>query len=164
MRVLTALDDATLSEELTEDVGKSMDCLHSASAEPNGVALITCIDDGMASSLVSSLPLNLCEKIYLLKPDCDFEALLCLSRYKAAIIVGATMNGTTPGTVSILNGSHLLKHSGPPTRVIFLGVESEPTEVGVAATNNLQLKLPNLLNNLSFLITKVIETLERDST
>ncbi|CAN5639596.1 hypothetical protein BH10CYA1_BH10CYA1_13550 [soil metagenome] len=164
-----------------------MDCNHSSSERANGLALITCIDEELALSLFLSLPVNLAQKVCSFAPDPSFDIQQCLTRHKAAIIVDATNNGTALGTVSIIDGSHLLypsdhppfqscqgllsetislarKRGRLPTRIILFGIELGPADLYQTIENNLQPKLPNLVTKLSYLVAKVVETLDRVSS
>lgn len=160
-------------------------------AEPSGLALITIGnslrgDDGIAARLSSMLPAGMDVCKYDL--GC-YTGLLsdCLSGHKAAIIIDSTQNATAPGTVSILDLRAMLdratilnvrschgfsladelriaKNNGTlPKRIIFFGVEVDAVEWTERLSRTLELKLPQLVNNLSLLVTKVLETLQRDA-
>ncbi len=167
-------------------------CRHAKEGEPGGLALITIGsafrgDQGIAPALCNVLPARMLVGVcrFDLGSHTGFMAD-CLANHKAAIIVDSTMNGTTPGTVSILDLGTVLDHNTPinfrsshglsvveelrsakkygklPKRIIFFGVE-----VGQIAPNNglsreLQRRLPGLVDSLSFLVAKGLETLKRD--
>jgi hydrogenase maturation protease len=165
-------------------------CHHAKLPEPEGLALITTgggfsSDQGIAPALCDALPEGVLNGVcrFDLGSHVGFMAD-CLANHKAAIIIDSTMNGTAPGTVSIhdlaaglkrttpiniasQNGHsiaeelHLAKTSGKlPARTILFGVEAiGSTELSIA----LQKSIPNLVENLSLLVSKVLEALKRNS-
>lgn len=165
-------------------------CAHKEMAKPSGLALVTIgnsssREDGIASRLCNMLPEA------ALKGVCRFNlgsytGFLsdCLSGHKAAIIIDTTKNNTAPGTVSIMNLSAMLdratimniksshgffladelriakQYGTLPHRLIFFGVEVDAADcTKTVSTAN----LPQMVRNLSLLVTTVLETLRRDA-
>jgi len=111
----------------------------------------------------------------------------CLSSHKGAIIIDSTQNGTAPGTVSIMDLGAMVERTTPinirschgfsladelratkrsgrlPKRIIFFGIEINDVEVGDKLNSKLAAKLPLLVNNLSLLMTKLLETVKKDA-
>jgi hydrogenase maturation protease len=170
-----------------------MECKHALLKEPQGLALVTIGnslrgDDGIAAILSRCLPEPIAKDVCRFDLGAHSGFLEdCLACHKAAIIIDATSNGTAPGTVSIADVSHILNQASPlnfrscqgflladevrsakkrgklPTRIIFFGVEIDKTEWNDKLSADLAAKLPKLVSKLSFLVTKVAETLKRDA-
>jgi hydrogenase maturation protease len=168
------------------------ECKHALSKSPQGVALITVGkslrgDNGIAAALSRCLPEHLSKKVCRFNLG-SYTGFLedCLNCHKATIIIDSTSNGTTPGTVSILDISHILdqtallnrrtchgfsfdrelqlakkrdRKEGLPARVIFFGVEIDETDWNEELSVALEAKLPKLVSRLSFLVARVVETL-----
>ncbi len=165
----------------------NLDCVHSVAA---GLALITVGsslrgDDGLAAALSHSLPKDLCKRVCRFGLG-SYSGMLheCLIRHKAAIIIDSTNNGTASGTVSILDVSHILTQAEPlnirscqgqmlseevrlakkrgrlPKRIIFFGIEIDKADWNEKISADVETRLPKLVSQLSFLITKVVETLD----
>ncbi len=173
-------------------VSSDVSCPHKSTAEPCGLALITiaepsATDAGIASSLCDVLPASALKDVcrfYLGSVTGTLDK--CLPGHRAAIIIDTTQNGTAPGTVSIMdlrtmldraaimtiNSHHgfsiaaellALKPYGTlPKRLIFLGVEVKAVDPADNSRIALDVRMPELLNGLSLLVTKVLETLNRE--
>ncbi len=171
----------------------NMECKHKRLSEPNGLALITIGnslrgDGGVAAALSHCLPEHLAREVCRFDLG-SYSGVLqeCLIYHKAAIIIDSTSNDTAPGTVSIVDVSHILdqtellnlrschgfslseemrsakKRGRLPKRIIFFGVEIDKTDWNDKLSPELEAKLPKLVNKLSFLVAKVVETLNRDA-
>ncbi len=168
-------------------------CQHSHQAEPSGLALITVGnslrgDDGIGSSLCDVLPESVMKDVCRFDLG-SYTGYLheCLVGHKAAIIIDSTKNGTAPGTVSLMDLAAMLdratvmnvsschgfsladelriaKHYGTlPKRLIFFGVEVDAVDWTERLSSALEQKLPQLVQNLSVLVSKVVETLKRNA-
>ncbi len=168
----------------------NLECKHSRDQIAGGVALITVGsslrgDEGLATALTQSLPRELCKRVCRFDLG-SYSGFLqeCLIRHKAAIIIDSTNNGTAPGTVSILDVSHFLtqlensnirscqgqllsdevrlaKRRGRlPQQIIFFGIEIDRDVWNETISGDVKAKLPKLANQLSFLVGKIVDTLD----
>jgi hydrogenase maturation protease len=175
------------------NVSKLFKCPHTSLANPDGIALITFGnslrgDDGIASALCDILPAN------TLKTVCRFDLgsytgflADCIANHKAAIIVDATKNDNTIGTISILDLNAVLDkkdnlnlkashgvsfldelrlarvQNNLPKRIILFGVEIGNTNWQEKLSPELQKIMPALSTKLSYLITIVLEALQHNA-
>jgi hydrogenase maturation protease len=166
-------------------------CEHKAGSSQCGLALITVgnplrCDDGIAELLCDTLPPS------CLKNVCRYDIASsawrlgeCLAGHKAAIIVDATCNGTTYGTISLvdlnmalfrnsrlevnscygfslLDELRLVKQSMElPKRLMLFGVEVANTSFGRGISPNLKKEVPELAGRLSGLIQRILETMSK---
>jgi len=168
-------------------------CKHAKLTEPDGLALITIGstfrgDFGIAPALCNVLPAAVVRDVcrFDLGSNAGFIAD-SLYNHKAAIIIDSTVNGTASGTVSILDLGTILdrvtpiniplshgmsvcneiraakKHAKLPARMIFFGVEARDLDEYGCLSNKLQKRLPGLVDHLSLLVTRVLETLQRNA-
>jgi len=161
-------------------------------SEPAGLALITIGsafrgDQGIGPALCDVLPESVLQGICRFDLGSHIGFMTdCFSNHKAAIVIDSTMNGTTPGTVSILDLRASLDRAIPiniasknglliaeelrttkkggkiPNRIIFFGVEADDLGLGELRTV-IRHKMPQLVDNLAVLVSKVLETLKRDA-
>jgi len=168
--------------------GSSAACEHADLPGGSGCALISIGnslrgDDGIALKLCNLLPSQLARDV------CRFDlgpytGLLadCVVGHSTVVIVDATANGTSPGTVccidlseglenlpilnirsshgfSILDELRFAELAGyMPNRVMFFGVESAETEECEDLSLELKEKLPMLVDQLSQLVKRLQET------
>ncbi len=168
----------------------NMECKHSHSENSEGLALITVGsslrgDEGLAAALSHSLPADLHKRVCRFDLG-SYSGYLheCWISHKAAIIIDSTDNGTAPGTVSILDVSHIITQSEPlnirscqgrmlseevrlakkrgrlPRRIIFFGIEIDKSDWNEKISGEVKVRLPKLVRQLSYLVTKVVETLD----
>lgn len=167
----------------------NLECKHSDSEHAGGLAVITVGnslrgDQGLAAAISKSLPKDLRNRCCRFDLG-SYSGFLqeCLIRHKAAIIIDATKNGTAPGTVSMLDVSYILTRAESlkikscqglmlseevrsakmrgrlPKQIIFFGIEIDRSDWNEKISDDVQRKLPRLVSQLSFLISKVAETL-----
>lgn len=166
-------------------------CPHKEASAARGLALITVGDSlrgepSIASSLYGMLPKSALDNVCRFDLGPYINCLNdCLPGHVAAIIIDNTQNGTAAGTVSLIDLSAMLDRAAImnvssshgfalahelriaktcgtlPKRVILLGVEIDPVDWTKKLSPVLEAKLPQLVENLSLLVTKVLETLSR---
>ncbi len=167
----------------------NLECKHSDNEHAGGLAVITVGnslrgDHGLAAALSKSLPEDLRKSCCRFDLG-SYSGFLqeCLIRHKAAIIIDATNNGTAPGTVTMLDVSYILTQAEPlkinscqglmlseevrlakkrgrlPKQIIFFGIEIDKADWNEKISDDVQRKLPQLVNRLSFLVSKVAKTL-----
>lgn len=164
-------------------------CQHSLLPEASGLVLITIGGSlkGIGSALCNCLSASVKRDICRFDLDASTGGLdQCLAGHSAAIIIDCTQNGTTSGTISIMDLAAMLdratiinvgschgfsladelriaKNRGTlPKRLIFFGVEVSATVENDQLNSKLEEKLPQLVKNLSLLIDKVLEILKRN--
>lgn len=167
-------------------------CPHQEEEEPCGLAIVTIGNslsgDGLLASLCNMLPAAASNDVCKFDVG-SYKGCLSdrIAGHKAAIIVDSTQNGTAPGTVSLMDLSSMLnratvmnfsschgfslsdelrlaKHYGTlPNRLIFFGVEIDAVDWTDKVSPALQAKMPHLVNNLSLLVARVLETLKRSA-
>jgi hydrogenase maturation protease len=165
-------------------------CRHSAQDEPTGLCIITVGnslhgDDGISSSLCDRLPARVFEDAcrFDLGPQ-TISLSDCLRGHRAAIIIDSTCDGIAAGSVSIvdlsgmldqphlnLNSTHgcsaieelklAMQQKELPDRIIFFGIGIGEVNWKEKLSPHMEKKLPQLVNNLAFLVEKILETLKK---
>jgi len=180
-----------MNTQLTTKTLTYHQCRHAKGGEPGDLALITIGsafrgDQGIAPALCNVLSDRMLVGVCRFDLGSHIGFLPdCLANHKAAIIVDSTINGTRPGTVSILDLGTVLDQNTPinitsshglsiveelrsarknrnlPKRIIFFGVEVGQIASSNGLSRDLQRKLPGLVDSLSLLVAKALETLKR---
>jgi len=166
-------------------------CIHAKAPEPGGLAFITIgktmrgkNDDGtdLYDALSEESLGGFCR--FDLGSYTSFLAD-CLHNHKAAIIVDSTSYGTAPGTVSLIDVSAVTDGASPiniqsshgasiaeelrvaqkrgrlPKRIILLGLETAGSSAARYLDNLPKQSYAAVVANLTLLIRKVLETLQR---
>ena len=172
---------------------RSARCKHVSIQEPEGLALISIgntlrADDGVATVLCKALPQELLARVCSFDLGTHTGLLAeCLRGHKAAIIVDSTKNDFAPGSVSMLNLQSVLERpsllsvesshgfsffdelricsSGEalPERLLFFGVEASSIAWSEKLSDALETKVPQIIQRLSLLVTKILEEINEDA-
>lgn len=166
-------------------------CIHAKAPQPGGLALITighaiAGKNGDGTDLYEALSAEslggFCR--FDLGSYTSFLAD-CLHNHKAAIIVDSTSDGTAPGTVSLIDVSAITDGASPiniqsshgasiaeelrvaqklgsvPKRIILFGLETAGSSTARYLDNLPKQRYAAVVANLSLLIRKIQETLQR---
>lgn len=169
-------------------------CPHFQEVQPSGLCLITVGntlrgDDGIAVKLCDKLPEPVLNDIcrFDLGPYTSYLGA-CLHGHKGAIIIDATLNTGTPGSITMIDLNALIEDDGKintiiksthgfslvdelralkeiselPERLILLGVETGNVN-SESISPMLQAKLPQLVSNLPFIVARILETLKKNA-
>lgn len=144
-------------------------------------------DDGVAAAICQGLSKKLLANVCWFDLGTYTGHLSqCLAGHRACVIVDSTCNHAEAGTIAIMDLSAALKRSSPlqvkschglslvdelrlaekagnlPGRVIFFGVEADNVDFNDQLSAAIKAKLPQLIANLSLLVSTIVETIKRE--